>query len=119
MANTSVTSLIEDIVRAGKAHDNNAPGSRETLVDLGHSLVAALEIPSEFVQRSMWAEVSKLLFLRSHWVHVLIKILQPALSGINRMGVEWKLFQHLRNAGKLPTHLARLGTAMPGVYEHC
>ncbi|ROW04362.1 hypothetical protein VSDG_00914 [Cytospora chrysosperma] len=80
MANTSVTSLIEDIVRAGKAHDNNAPGSRETLVDLGHSLVAALEIPSEFVQRSMWAE--------------------PALSGINRMGVEWKLFQHLRNAGK-------------------
>ncbi|ROW06485.1 hypothetical protein VMCG_04236 [Cytospora schulzeri] len=79
MANGSVASLVEDIVRAGECYDDDAPGSRETLVDLGHALVAALEIPSEFVQRSMWAE--------------------PALHGINRMGVEWKLFQHLRDAG--------------------
>lgn len=63
MANTSVASLIENIVRAGQSYDSKAPGSRETLVDLGHALVAALEIPSEFVQRSMWAEVSYLLYV--------------------------------------------------------
>ncbi|KUI53281.1 Demethylsterigmatocystin 6-O-methyltransferase [Cytospora mali] len=80
MGNTSIASLIEDIVLAGKGYDNNAPGSRESLLDLSHALVAALELPSEFVQRSMWAE--------------------PALSGINRIAVDLKLFQHLRDAGE-------------------
>lgn len=60
MGDIYITSIIEDIVRAGKGFNSNEPGSRETLVDLGRTLVAALELPSEFIQRSMWAEVSDL-----------------------------------------------------------
>ncbi|KAK7748142.1 hypothetical protein SLS53_001396 [Cytospora paraplurivora] len=78
MGSASVTSLIEEIVNAGKGYDNNAPGSREKLVDLSHALIAALEFPSEFIRRSMWGE--------------------PAQSAINRMAVDLKLFQHLRDA---------------------
>lgn len=53
-----VSSIVEEIVAAGKAYNSNEVGSRESLIDLGRTLVAALEIPSEFIQRSFWAEVS-------------------------------------------------------------
>lgn len=58
MAPPSVPSIISDIVAAGKKFESNEPGSREALVNLGQALSMALEIPSEFIQRSMWAEVS-------------------------------------------------------------
>jgi hypothetical protein len=53
-----VSSILERVAAAGKAYDGNELGSRETLIELGRDLVAALEIPSEFIQRSFWAEVS-------------------------------------------------------------
>jgi hypothetical protein len=53
-----VSSIIERVAAAGKAYDGNELGSREALIELGRDLVAALEIPSEFIQRSFWAEVS-------------------------------------------------------------
>lgn len=59
MASPSISSIISDIVAAGKQYESNVPGSREALVDLGRALSMAAEIPSEFVQRSMWAEVSE------------------------------------------------------------
>lgn len=49
--------LLERISAAGKAYKNNEAGSRESLIDLSRAVVAALEIPSEFIQRSFWAEV--------------------------------------------------------------
>lgn len=58
MAAESVSSIVEQIATAGKAYGSNEVGSRESLIDLGRSLVAVLEIPSEFLQRSFWAEVS-------------------------------------------------------------
>lgn len=58
MAKTPVSSIVEQIAAAGKAYHSNEVGSRESLIDLSRSLVAALEIPSEFLQRSFWAEVS-------------------------------------------------------------
>jgi hypothetical protein len=58
MAAESVSSIVEQITAAGKDYGSNKVGSRESLIDLGRSLVAALEIPSEFLQRSFWAEVS-------------------------------------------------------------
>lgn len=58
MAPTSILSIVERIAAAGKAYSSDEVGSRENLIDLGRSLVAALEIPSEFLQRSFWAEVS-------------------------------------------------------------
>jgi hypothetical protein len=53
-----VSSIVERVAAAGKAYDGNELGSREALIELGRDLVAALEIPSEFIQRSFWAEVS-------------------------------------------------------------
>jgi len=50
--------ILERIAAAGKAYENNEAGSRESLIDLSRALVAELEIPSEFIQRSFWAEVS-------------------------------------------------------------
>lgn len=50
--------IIQSIALAGKAYENNGLGSRETLIELGRALVGELEIPSEFIQRSFWAEVN-------------------------------------------------------------
>lgn len=54
-----VSSILERIAAAGKAYEGEELGSRESLIELGRDLVAALEIPSEFLQRSFWAEVSE------------------------------------------------------------
>jgi hypothetical protein len=53
-----VSTILERIAAAGKAYKGEELGSRESLIELGRDLVAALEIPSEFLQRSFWAEVS-------------------------------------------------------------
>lgn len=53
-----VSSIIENLVAAGKAYENNEPGAREALIDNSRALVTSLEIPSEFLQRVFWAEVS-------------------------------------------------------------
>ncbi|KAJ5161069.1 hydroxyindole O-methyltransferase [Penicillium capsulatum] len=79
MATPAVTSILENLASAGKALDNNEAGSREALINNGRALVAALEIPSEFIQRSFWAE--------------------PAQSAVIRLAVDVRLFQHLKDAG--------------------
>ncbi|KAL4733744.1 S-adenosyl-L-methionine-dependent methyltransferase [Aspergillus similis] len=76
---TPVASIIESLAAAGKAYEKNEAGSREALIDLGRALVTRLEIPSEFLQRTFWAE--------------------PAQSAIIRMAVDTRLFQHLKEAG--------------------
>lgn len=57
MVSTPASSILEDLATAGKAFEKNEAGSREALIDHSRALVAALEIPSEFIQRSFWAEV--------------------------------------------------------------
>ncbi|KAI4944314.1 hypothetical protein J4E86_009372 [Alternaria arbusti] len=74
-----VPDILERVAAAGRAYETEQIGSRESLIELGRDLVAALEIPSEFLQRSFWAE--------------------PALSAHCKFAVEVKLFQHLRDAG--------------------
>ena len=59
MAATPVSSILERIAAAGDAYGNDKLGSREALIDLSRDLIAALEIPSEFLQRSFWAEVGQ------------------------------------------------------------
>ncbi|PYI15646.1 putative O-methyltransferase [Aspergillus japonicus CBS 114.51] len=80
MTNPSVSTILEDLAAAGKAYDQAEPGAREALIDRSRALVAALEMPSEFIQRSFWAE--------------------PAMSAIIRIAVDVKLFQLLRDAGE-------------------
>lgn len=53
-----VSDILQSIALAGKAYEKNGSGSREALIELGRALVGELEIPSEFVQRSFWAEVN-------------------------------------------------------------
>ncbi|CAG5184116.1 uncharacterized protein ALTATR162_LOCUS10918 [Alternaria atra] len=77
---TPVSAILERIAAAGKAYEGDEIGSRENLIELGRDLVAALEIPSEFLQRSFWAE--------------------PAMSAHCKFAVQVKLFQHLRDAGE-------------------
>lgn len=54
----AVSSILEGLASAGKAFDVDEAGSREALIEHSRALIGALEIPSEFVQRSFWAEVS-------------------------------------------------------------
>ncbi|KAF8857469.1 putative hydroxyindole O-methyltransferase [Acephala macrosclerotiorum] len=79
MASSSLSAMLAQITTAGKAYEKNGTGSRESHIELSRALVAALEIPSEFIQRSFWAE--------------------PILSAHCRLAVDVKLFQHLRDAG--------------------
>ncbi|OKL59219.1 hypothetical protein UA08_05527 [Talaromyces atroroseus] len=80
MASQSISAILEHIASAGKAYENNEPGSKEALIDQSRALIASLEIPSEFLQRTFWAE--------------------PALSAIIRLAVDVKLFQYLEDAGE-------------------
>jgi len=56
--NSRVSSLLEDISDVGKSYSQNEPGAREKLLSLAYSLAAAMELPSETIQRISWAEVS-------------------------------------------------------------
>ncbi|KGO68559.1 Winged helix-turn-helix transcription repressor DNA-binding [Penicillium expansum] len=71
-------SILKQLASTGKAFKDNEPGSREVLIAQSRALVAALEIPSEFIQRTFWAE--------------------PAQSAIIRLAVDVRLFQHLQEA---------------------
>ena len=53
-----MSSILGSLAAAGKAFEENKSGSREALIDNARALVGELEIPSEFLQRSFWAEVS-------------------------------------------------------------
>ncbi|KAL4757606.1 S-adenosyl-L-methionine-dependent methyltransferase [Aspergillus foveolatus] len=80
-----VSSIIESLAAAGKSYEQNEAGSREMLIDLGRALVTQLEIPSESLQRTFWAEVSLYSPPRN----------RPSI----RMAVDTRLFQHLKEAG--------------------
>lgn len=58
MTNSTVTAILSQIKAAGDALKTNEVGSRETLIDLARELAVSLEYPSEFLQRTFWAEVS-------------------------------------------------------------
>lgn len=57
MTSPSVSAILDGIASSREAFDKNEAGSREALIDQSRALIAALEIPSEFVQRTFWAEV--------------------------------------------------------------
>lgn len=57
MTSPSVSAILDGIATSRAAFDKNEAGSREALINQSRALIAALEIPSEFVQRTFWAEV--------------------------------------------------------------
>ncbi|KAF4634479.1 hypothetical protein G7Y89_g3627 [Cudoniella acicularis] len=79
MTSSSVSSKLESLAAAGEAYEKNEAGSREALIDLSGLLIATLEIPSEFIQRSFWAE--------------------PAMSAQCKFAAGVQPFQDLKEAG--------------------
>ncbi|KAJ5653210.1 O-methyltransferase [Penicillium lividum] len=101
----SVSAILDAISSARIAFDQKKAGSRECLIDHSRALIAALEIPSEFIQRTFWAE--------------------PAQSAIIRLAVDVKLFQHLQDAGNAGLGLSSLSqktavdpTLLSGLARH-
>ena len=58
MATSSVSAVLDGIASSSTAFNNNEAGSREALIEHSRALAAVLEIPSEFIRRTFWAEVS-------------------------------------------------------------
>ncbi|EMD60793.1 hypothetical protein COCSADRAFT_344834 [Bipolaris sorokiniana ND90Pr] len=85
---TSVSFILERIVAAGKDYQREDIGLREDLIELGRDLLAALEIPSEFLRRSFWSE--------------------PALSAHCKLAVQLGLFQYLKDAGETGSSIDNL-----------
>ncbi|KAH7033625.1 putative hydroxyindole O-methyltransferase [Microdochium trichocladiopsis] len=79
MANQHASSILENLASTGNAYVHGQPGSRENLIELSRQLIASLEIPSEFLQRSFWAE--------------------PAMSAHLRLAVDLNILGLLRDAG--------------------
>lgn len=79
----------------GSAYADKKPGAREQLIDLCHSLITSLELPSETIQRMGWAE--------------------PARAAHCRAAVELKLFEILKNGpqGLSAEHVAEKASASP------
>lgn len=50
--------ILAQLQTAGSAYSEQKPGAREQLLNLSNALIAALELPSEAIQRIGWAEVS-------------------------------------------------------------
>lgn len=65
MASTSAATeaILAQLQIAGSAYADKKPGAREQLLGLSNALTAALELPSETLQRVGWAEVSVLSLL--------------------------------------------------------
>ena len=57
-SNVSASELLAKISASAEAFARDESGARETLLLLSHQLTAALETPSEAIQRIGWAEVS-------------------------------------------------------------
>lgn len=49
--------ILAQLQATGSAYSEKKPGAREQLLNLAHSLISSLELPSEAIQRMGWAEV--------------------------------------------------------------
>ncbi|KAI1380465.1 putative O-methyltransferase [Hypoxylon crocopeplum] len=79
MSSTPST-ILSQLQVAGSAYAEKRPGAREQLLNLGYALISSIELPSEAIQRMGWAE--------------------PARAAHCRIGVELKLFEHLKGSGE-------------------
>ena len=80
--------LVKEMNTLVEPVNQNQPKSREALLALSHQLIAALETPSETVQRIGWAEVRRLVDsrkdFRSCGMHKLIASSRPVLQQSER-----------------------------------
>ncbi|KAA6411226.1 MAG: Winged helix-turn-helix transcription repressor DNA-binding [Lasallia pustulata] len=57
--NAQALSLLEDSATTGRSYVQDETGTREKLLSLTKSLSAAVELPSEAIQRMGWAEPAR------------------------------------------------------------
>lgn len=55
--NPQALALLSQIAELSPLYADSQPGAREKLLSLTHALTAAVELPSEAIQRIGWAEV--------------------------------------------------------------
>ncbi|CAG8425938.1 unnamed protein product [Penicillium salamii] len=72
----NASALLIEMASTAEALKNESPGSRQILIAQSHALIEALELPSEFVRRTFWAE--------------------PAESAAIHLAIDINLFQHLK-----------------------
>ncbi|MCJ1263888.1 hypothetical protein MMC22_003758 [Lobaria immixta] len=82
------SALLEALATAGRKWSQHELAAREELLNLAHSLIAALEMPSEFVHR--------------------IGIAEPAMFAAIRLAVDLRLFEKLSEGGDVPTTVNQL-----------
>ncbi|KAI0176482.1 putative O-methyltransferase [Hypoxylon sp. FL1284] len=82
--------ILAQLQVAGAAFAEKKPGAREQLLNLGHSLVSSLQLPSEAIQRMGWAE--------------------PARAAHCRIAVELKIFESLKEGGQQGVSVKDLAT---------
>ncbi|KAL8644996.1 MAG: hypothetical protein Q9226_007496 [Calogaya cf. arnoldii] len=88
--------LVEDIGREGQSYGQQEPGAREKPLSLAYKLAAAVEFPSEAIQRIGWAE--------------------PARFASTKIAVDLRLFETLKDtkeAGITSADLAKAAEANP------
>ncbi|KAI2780782.1 putative O-methyltransferase [Daldinia loculata] len=73
--------ILAQLQATGSAYSEKKPGAREQLLNLAHSLISSLELPSEAIQRMGWAE--------------------PARAAHCRIAVDLGLFESLKDSGEL------------------
>ncbi|KAK6223418.1 hypothetical protein LQW54_000536 [Pestalotiopsis sp. IQ-011] len=95
MSPTQPEEIMCQLQAVGSAYTKKKPGAREQLINLCHSLIASLELPSEAIQRMGWAE--------------------PARAAHCRTAVELRLFEILKNGpqGLSAEHIAEKASANP------
>ncbi|KAL9601564.1 MAG: hypothetical protein Q9219_002398 [cf. Caloplaca sp. 3 TL-2023] len=89
--NPKVFNLLEEIRRAGESYGQSEPGARDKLLTLAYSLVSAVELPSQTIQRIGWAE--------------------PARVTAIKLAVDLKLFETVKAKGNAGTSAGELATA--------
>lgn len=113
--NAQVSNLLEDIARAGTSYGQHEPGARDRLLSLAYSLAAAVELPSETIQRIGWAEVS---YARACGKEIPVDLMsiQPARFASTRIAVDLSLFDILeekKDTGITTAELAKASNADP------
>lgn len=113
--NAQLSSLLEDITKAGKSYSQHEPGARERLLSLAYSLATAVELPSETIQRIGWAEVSCARACGEE-ISVDLTIIQPARFASTKIAVDLNLFEILKekkDTGITTAELAKASNADP------
>ncbi|KAI0852445.1 putative O-methyltransferase [Daldinia vernicosa] len=73
--------ILAQLQATGSAYSEKKPGAREQLLNLAHSLISSLELPSESIQRIGWAG--------------------PARAAHCRMAVDLGIFESLKDSGEV------------------